>query len=283
MACGAKLPVFIVFSGVFFPGNEALVMFGLTLTGWVVAMLAARVLRSSVIKGPATPFVMELPPYRMPTLQGMLIHAGERTWEYLKKAGTVILAISIVVWAAMTYPGLPEDKVQAHEVTLAELQSRLDASAPDSELRRTLEQAIQTENGRFSEETLRHTVAGRIGDAMEPVTRYAGFSWEANISLLGGLAAKEVIVTTLGTAYSLYDTEEDSGTLAQFIAKDKNWNIPSVVSFLLFVLLYAPCFVSLVTIRMETGSVKWALFSFVFNTCVATIVATTAYQILSRW
>ena len=283
MACGAKLPVFIVFAGVFFPGNEALVMFGLTLTGWVVAMLAARVLRSSFIKGPATPFVMELPPYRMPTLQGMIIHAGERTWEYLKKAGTVILAISIVVWAAMTYPGLPEDRVQNHELTLRELQQQLDAAPAGSELQRTLEEAVRGENGRFSEEMLRHTVAGRIGAAMEPVSRYAGFSWEANISLLGGLAAKEIIVTTLGTAYSLYDTEEDSTTLAQFIARDDNWSIPSVVSFLLFVLLYAPCFVSLATIRMETGSVKWALFSFAFNTCVAMLVATTTYQILSRW
>ena len=283
MACGAKLPVFIVFAGVFFPGNEALVMFGLTLTGWVVAMLAARVLRSSFIKGPATPFVMELPPYRMPTLQGMVIHAGERTWEYLKKAGTVILAISIVVWAAMAYPGLPEDRVHAHEVTLTELQKQLDAAMPESAQYAALEHAVQAENGRFSEETLRHTIAGRIGSAMEPVTRYAGFGWEANISLLGGLAAKEVIVTTLGTAYSLYDAEDSSGSLADFIARDKNWNIPSVVSFLLFVLLYAPCFVSLVTIRMETGSAKWALFSFVFNTCVAMVVATAAYQILSRW
>lgn len=282
MACGAKLPVFIVFSGVFFPGNEALVMFGLTLTGWVVAMLAARVLRSSFIKGPATPFVMELPPYRMPTLQGMCIHAGERTWEYLKKAGTVILAISIVVWAAMAYPGLPEDRVKAHEVAVADIQRQLDASEPGSAMRLSFEKALQEEKGRFSEEALRHTVAGRIGTAMEPVTQYAGFGWEANIALLGGLAAKEVIVTTLGTAYSLYDTEEDSATLAQFIARDKNWNIPSVVAFLLFVLLYAPCFVSLVTIRMETGSAKWAAFSFVFNTCVAMLIATTAYQILSR-
>ena len=183
----------------------------------------------------------------------------------------------------MAYPGLPEDRVQAHEATLTELQTQLSAAAPDSDLRRSIEHAIQTENGRFSEETLRHTIAGRIGSAMEPVTRYAGFGWEANISLLGGLAAKEVIVTTLGTAYSLYDSGEDSGNLADFIARDKNWNIPSVVAFLLFVLLYAPCFVSLVTIRMETGSAKWALFSFVFNTCVAMVVATSAYQILFRW
>lgn len=282
MACGAKLPVFIVFSGVFFPGREALVMFGLTLTGWIVAMLAARVLRSSFIRGPATPFVMELPPYRMPTLQGMFIHAGERTWEYLKKAGTVILAISIVVWAAMTYPGLPESRVAAHESARAELLSQIAAS--DDEARRmSVEEALRAEDGRFNEEMLRHTVAGRIGAAMEPVTRYAGFGWEANISLLGGLAAKEVIVTTLGTAYSLYDTGEDSATLAQFIAQDRNWNLASVTAFLLFVLLYAPCFVSLATIRMETGSVKWALFSFVFNTVVASAVAVAAYQLLSRW
>ena len=290
--CNGRFPTLVNLILLFFVGTAAgpgqSVLSALLLTGFILLGAAATfavtgILSRTVLRGVPSSFTLELPPYRMPTLQGMVIHAGERTWEYLKKAGTVILAISIVVWAAMAYPGLPEDRVQVHELTLAELQAQLGNAAPGSAQYGALEQAIQTENGRFSEETLRHTIAGRIGSAMKPVTRYAGFGWEANISLLGGLAAKEVIVTTLGTAYSLYDADENSGSLADFIAKDKNWTIPSVVSFLLFVLLYAPCFVSLVTIRMETGSAKWALFSFVFNTCVAMLVATTAYQILSRW
>lgn len=282
MACGAKLPVFIVFAGVFFPGHEALVMFGLTLTGWIVAMLAARFLRSSVIKGAATPFVMELPPYRLPTMQGMIIHAGERTWQYLKKAGTVILAISILVWAAMTYPQLPEAQVAEHASAIAGLQAQLAEASLDRDAKAALDAALSAENRRFSEERLRCTAAGRIGEALAPLTRYAGFGWEANISLLGGLAAKEVIVTTLGTAYSLYDEREAETSLSSFIARDKKWNIASVTAFLLFVLLYAPCVVSLATIRMETGSTGWAVFSFAFNTGVALAVATAAYQILIR-
>ncbi len=283
MACGAKLPVFIVFAGVFFPGYEALVMFGLTLAGWIVAMLAARFLRSSVIRGAATPFVMELPPYRLPTMQGMFIHAGERTWQYLKKAGTVILAISILVWAAMAYPELPKAQVARHESVVAELEKRLTAENVAGEnVAQEARAALSAENRRFNEEKLRYTVAGRIGEAMAPLTRCAGFGWEANISLLGGLAAKEVIVTTLGTAYSLYDEKSDENTLASFIARDKDWNIASVTAFLLFVLLYAPCVVSLATIRMETGSTGWAVFSFVFNTTTALAVASLAYQALIR-
>ena len=282
MACGAKLPVFIVFAGVFFPGHEALVMFGLTLTGWIVAMLAARILRSSVIKGAATPFVMELPPYRLPTVQGMIIHAGERTWQYLKKAGTVILAISILVWAAMTYPQLPEDQIAEHDSFVKELKTQLADVYISDASRALLTDAISAENRRFSEEKLRYTVAGRIGEAMAPLTRCAGFGWEANISLLGGLAAKEVIVTTLGTAYSLYDEKGSEKSLSSFIANDKKWNIASVTAFLLFVLLYAPCIVSLATIRMETNSTGWAVFSFIFNTALAMAVATFTYQVLIR-
>lgn len=283
MACGAKLPVFILFAGVFFPGHEAMVMFSLTLAGWVVAMLTARLLRSSVIRGPATPFVMELPPYRFPTLQGMVIHAGERTWQFLKKAGTVILAISILLWAAMTYPSLPDAEAARFDASIAALAEKLQAPDLPAPQRDAIRQKMDDIQSHKTEATLRYSLAGRVGVAMEPVTRYAGFGWEANISLLGGFAAKEVIVTTLGTAYSLSDAEGAQAPLAQHIRNDALWNTASAVAFLLFVLLYAPCFVSLVAIRQETGSTGWAAFSLVFNTIVAFCVATAAYQLLSRF
>lgn len=280
MACGAKLPVFILFAGVFFPGHEALVMFGLTLTGWVVAMVTARILRSSVIRGPATPFVMELPPYRFPTARGLIIHAGERTWQFLKKAGTVILAISILLWAAMTYPTLPEAESTRLDASIASLAEQARKAEPaDAAI---LNVRLAEMQNYKAEEALRHSLAGRVGIALEPVTRYAGFGWEANISLLGGFAAKEVIVTTLGTAYSLYDTEAEQSSLARHIVEDPDWTVASAVAFLLFVLLYAPCFVSLVAIRQETGSTGWALFSLVFNTLMAFAVAVAAFQIISR-
>ncbi|GHV53651.1 ferrous iron transport protein B [Deltaproteobacteria bacterium] len=108
MACGAKIPVFLLIVGVFFPeDNQAAIMLGITVTGWILALLVARLLRSTIIRGEPTPFVMELPPFRLPTLRGLLLHTWERGWQYLKKAGTVILAISIVLWALMTFPSLP--------------------------------------------------------------------------------------------------------------------------------------------------------------------------------
>lgn len=247
MACGAKLPVFILFAGVFFPGHEAAVMFSLTLAGWGVALLSALLLRLTLIRGPATPFVMELPPYRYPTLRGVLIHSVERTWQYLKKAGTVILAVSVLLWAAMTYPSLPESEKNLPGADKAALQASL---------------------------------AGQVGAAMEPVTRLAGFGWEANIALIGGFAAKEVIVTTLGTAYSLADANANI-SLAEQVTQDPRWNNASALAFLIFVLLYAPCMVTLVAIRQETGSVFWSAFSFVFNTTIAFAAAICVYQVLS--
>lgn len=280
MACGAKLPVFILFAGVFFPGHEALVMFGLTLTGWVVAMLTARALRSLVIRGPATPFVMELPPYRLPTIRGLLIHAGERTWQFLKKAGTVILAISILLWAAMAYPSLSEAENTRFDDALAALAEQIKEADPAARV--GLQVQLAEMEGIRNETALRSSLAGRVGMLLEPVTRYAGFGWEANISLLGGFAAKEVIVSSLGTAYSLYDREGEQASLARHISEEPGWTVASAVAFLVFVLLYAPCFVSLVAIRQETGSTGWAVFSLVFNTLLAFAAAVAVFQILSR-
>ncbi|HIU17227.1 MAG TPA: ferrous iron transport protein B [Candidatus Avidesulfovibrio excrementigallinarum] len=271
MACGAKLPVFILFAGVFFPAHQAMVIFGLTLTGWIVAMLCARLLRSTVIRGPATPFVMELPPYRFPTLQGLCIHTLERTWEYFKKAWTVILAVSIVFWAAMTYPRLPDATLAdfaARQTAVEALYSAPEQAAALAEAKADLahEQATLA---------LRHTIAGRVGLALEPLTQAAGFDWRTDIALIGGFAAKEVIVATMGTAYSLgeIDAEGENPQLAERIRDDHRWNPATALALLVFVLLYAPCLVTLVAIRHETGSWRWPLFSLIFNTLVAYTMA----------
>lgn len=270
MACGAKLPVFILFAGVFFPDHEAAVMFALTLTGWVAALLTARLLRSTIIRGPSTPFVMELPPYRLPTLRGLGIHTGERTFEYLKKAGTVILAVSVLLWAAMTYPQLPLDR----QIDFAGRQQTIEAELQDAE--RTggetgaLEYTLAKLHDERAEQALRNSFAGRLGVAIEPLTRPAGFDWRTDIALIGGFAAKEVIVATLGTAYSLGDIDPENVTpLADQIRKDGNWTPATALALLVFVLLYAPCLVTIVAIRQETGSWSWPLFSMVFNTVIA--------------
>jgi ferrous iron transport protein B len=272
MPCGAKLPVFLLLIAAFFSENEAQIMFSITLFAWAMALLVSRLLRSTVIKGEPTPFVMELPPYRLPTLQGILIHTWERVWQYIRKAGTMILAVSILLWAAMTFPGLPESRVQSFE---AERQT-VTASVLDEEQRAAL--LLEIDN-REAQATLRHSAAGRIGSTLEPVSQWAGFDWRTNIALVGGFAAKEVIVSTFGTAYSLGDVDpEETQSLSTRIAADPSWNKATALALIVFVLLYAPCFVTVVTMAKES-SWRWALFSTVFNTLLGFGLAVAVYQV----
>lgn len=276
LSCGAKVPVFLLFVGVFFPvAYQSSVLFGLTLVGWATALLAALVLRKTFLQGEPTPFVLELPPYRLPTLRGVFIHAWERTWMYMRKAGTVILAISVLLWAGMTFPSLPEATQEAFSTERSQIESQ---ALPDEDK----EALIATIDGREAQEALRHSVAGRVGLALEPVGSYAGFDWRVNISVLAGIAAKEVVISTLGTAYSLGEVDPDNAdqTLGQRLASDPDWNMPRAVALMLFVLLYSPCFISVVVLRQESGSWLWALLPVVANTVLAYGVAVASYQAL---
>lgn len=153
MACGAKLPVFLLLVGVFFPENPARTMFLLTLAGWAAALLMARLMRSTIIRGESTPFVMELPPYRVPTLRSVVTHCWERTWMYLKKAGTVLVAVSILIWASMTFPTLDPEQAAPLETQIAALQEKVDALPEGDEARTPLEEELAA---------VQATLAGRI-------------------------------------------------------------------------------------------------------------------------
>ncbi len=271
MPCGAKLPVFLLLIAAFFNENEALIMFMITMFAWTMALLVSKLLRSTIIKGEPTPFVMELPPYRLPTLQGVLIHTWERVWQYIKKAGTMILAVSILLWAAMTFPGLPEETASKFEVD----RQTVTASVHDEQ-----QQSLLLEIDNLEAQTsLRHSVAGRIGSSLEPISQWAGFDWRTNIALVGGFAAKEVIVSTFGTAYSLGEVDPDeTASLSSRIAEDPAWNKATALALIIFVLLYAPCFVTVVTMAKES-SWRWALFSTIFNTALGFGLAVVAYQV----
>ena len=292
MNCGAKLPVLVLLTGAFFANNQAQVMFLLTLLAWAVALLVAKLYRVTILRGESTPFVMELPPYRLPTLRGLLIHTWERTWQYIKKAGTVILAISILLWAMMTFPGLPE---VAHERIDAQRQE-LVASYPDEVVQEATEEGaditelsapaadllnrLDVLDRQEAERALEYSVAGRIGKALEGVSRFAGFDWRTNIALVGGFTAKEVVVSTLGTAYSLGKVNpEESVSLAQTLMGDPNWNPVMAFALIVFVMFYAPCSVTVVCIAREAGSWKWGLFAMGFNTIFAFGLATLVYQL----
>lgn len=277
LTCGAKVPVFIMLSAAFFKGNGARVLFLITLGSWAMVLLVSLILRSTIIKGESTPFVMELPPYRMPTLMGILIHTWERGWEYIKKAGTVILAISILIWAAMTFPGLPERRADAFESMRNEVKQEL-SQTTDNNMRIEINQKLSTINNTEAKEALKNSIAGRIGIAMEPVSRLAGFDWRTNIALLGGFAAKEVIISSMATAYSLGEIDpESSESLSEKLAVDPGWDMLTAISMIIFVMLYAPCFVTIVVMARES-SWKWAGFSLLFNTILAFLLATGVYQ-----
>ncbi len=287
MACGAKLPVFLLLAGVFFPGSEATVMMGLLLAGWACALIIARLLRSTIIRGESTPFVMELPPYRLPTLRAIGIHCWERAWMYIKKAGTVLLAASILIWAAMTFPMLDEQTAAPYEAAISAAEAHLEALPLNvtEEERSAAESALDQARQAMAEAELQNTIGGRLGKALEPLTAPAGFNWRTNVGLVSGIAAKEALVSTLGTAYSLGEVDpEDAGSLAETLASQPDWSRANALSLMLFVLLYSPCFVALVVIKNEAGGWRWLVFSLVFNTLLAYGVAVVAYNVgLSVW
>ncbi len=259
MNCGAKMPVYAMLIAAFFSKHEAGMMVLLMVLSWSFALTSAFVLRKFVIKGEQTPFVMELPIYHVPTVRGVLIHTWHRTWAYIKKAGTLLLAISIVMWALMTYP-----KVD------------VDSSLGEQEVKQV---------------QLRNTIAGKLGTTFEPVTQVAGFDWRDNIALIGGLAAKEVVLSTLGIAYSMGDIDiEDENKMDKLKRKVRSeWSKPDAsgknrgplkaFAMIIFVMLYAPCVATLAVIKKETGSWKWTLFATGYSTALGFTVATLIYQI----
>jgi len=291
MNCGAKLPVYALLVAAFFSKHEAAFMFFLTLTAWAGALLTAKVLRSTIIRGEASPFVMELPPYRFPTLKGLLIHSWKRTWQYIKKAGTIILAISILLWAMMTFPRMPEDKLQVLDqsrnqilsTASAEVLREIETSASVENLSpraQSFMEQLRNEDARAAEAALRYSFAGRLGTALERISRWAGFDWRTNIALVGGFAAKEIVVSTLGTAYSLGGVDADnSQSLSQTLSNSPNWRPLTALALIFFVMFYSPCFVAVACISKEAGSWKWGAFSMIFNTLLAFILACIVFQV----
>jgi len=296
MNCGAKLPVFALLVAAFFAENEATVMLLITMISWMGALLVAWALRSTIIKGKATPFVMELPPYRMPTFKGILIHTWERTWQYIKKAGTVILGVSIILWAMMTFPGLDETKTkvfenqrtviisQAGATILKDIenfeQDNLKVTRQLSAQALAVKQSLTQVDFDEAHAGLKNSIAGRIGSFLEGITKFAGFDWRTNIALVGGFAAKEVVVSTLGTAYSIGEVDpEETGSLSKRLKSAKGWGPLTAFSLIIFTIFYAPCFVTVVCIAKEAGSWKWAAFSVVFNTVLAFGLSVLFYQV----
>lgn len=241
MSCSARLPVYIIFVAAFFPHHSGIVLMGLYLTGIILAVLMARLLSRTVMRGDETPYVMELTPYRRPAWKVIFKHTWDKGYEYLKKMGGVILVASIVVWFLGYYP--------------------------------------RSEQYATPAEQQEHSYIGRIGKAIEPAIEPLGFDWKMGIGLVSGVSAKELIVSTLGVLYA--NQEVDSAeSEAQIAAALKTVTTPAAaLAYMLFVLIYFPCLATLIAIKKETKGWGWAIFTAVYTTALAWIVAFAVFQI----
>ncbi|AQQ70901.1 Ferrous iron transport protein B [Limihaloglobus sulfuriphilus] len=248
MSCGARLPIYTLFISAFFAVRwHAMVMLIVYMIGILIAIILSLLLRKTLLKGESGIFLMELPPYRMPTIRGMLTHAWERSWLYLKKAGTVILAISIVLWFMTTYPKASEEKLSGLS-----------------------EQDIQKAQ-------LQNSIAGRVGLAMEPAIKPLGFDYRIGTALIGALAAKEVFVAQTGIVFSISDSSgEESLTLREKLRA--NYTPLQGFCVMLFCLISAPCAATLAICRKETNSWGWALFQYLGLTAIGYTVTLIVYQ-----
>lgn len=253
ISCSARIPIYILLVGTFFPQYASLVFIGLYLFGIIVAVITAKLMRRFFFKVDETPFVMELPPYRMPTAKATFRHMWNKAEQYLRKMGGVILVASVIVWFLSYYP------------------------RPKASYERELTPHEQMEQQSNS-------YLGKIGQAVTPLVEPLGFNWKVTTSLLSGTAAKELVVSTLGVLYSESDADETISLSQKISQPNPVTGVPDftplvALSFMVFVLLYFPCIASVIAVAKEAGSWKWGAFTVLYNTGVAWIVSFLVYQI----
>ncbi|MBF1728150.1 MAG: ferrous iron transport protein B [Veillonella dispar] len=352
MSCSARLPVYTLFAAAFFPPEWAgTVVFGVYALGIVFGIVFAKIFRKYLFAGEAEPFVMELPPYHLPTLKATLTHMFERGIMYLKKAGTFILAASILVWFITTYPmdveyskdydalhdqvaqtyemkdaetlahfgiATDEQKDQVNEIvdnmksTVADATTQAEdagEAAPEIEVEDDSEAPelfndikdenkdlfpaawamyknsanLDAENDKLDKEQasekLEQSYAASFGKAINPVLKPLGFDWKMGVSLVAGLAAKEVVVSTLGTIYAVGGDTDHPQALTDYLQNDPHFTPLIALTLMLFILIYPPCIAALAVIKRETGSWKWMLFMFFYENAFAWIACFIFYNI----
>ena len=270
MSCSARLPVYTLLIAAFFSENVAgSVLFSIYFLGISLAILMALVFRKWMFPGASEPFIMEMPPYHLPTLRSIAIHMWERSILYLKKAGTLILAASILIWFITNYPANVEYS-KDYDAAKGQITEQYDEVAAKP----LLAQLDQEQAG----EKLALSYAGQFGHFIEPVIKPLGFDWKMGVGLVSAVAAKEVLVSTLATIYSVGDVEDDSQSLQEALAADAAFSPLVAFSLMVFTLIYSPCLAVLAVVRRETNSWKWPAFSFVYSTTLAWIMSFVVYQ-----
>ena len=352
MSCSARLPVYTLIAAAFFPPEwSGTVVFGVYALGIVFGIIFAKIFRKYLFSGEAEPFVMELPPYHLPTLKATLMHMFERGILYLKKAGTFIMAASILVWFITAYPmdveyskdydGMKEQVAQEYEVKDAATLAQFGITADDQkeavdkiveDMKSTVKDAtdaaeeaeedapevaveedseapelfndikdenkdlfpaawamyknsanLDAENQKIDEEQksekLEQSYAAMFGKAINPILEPLGFDWKIGVSLVAGLAAKEVVVSTLGTIYAVGGDTDHPQALTDYLQNDPHFTPLIALTLMLFVLIYPPCIAALAVIKRETGSWKWMLFMFFYENAFAWIACFIFYNV----
>ena len=283
MSCSAKLPVYIILAGAFFGANAGSVIFVIYLMGIVLSIGTGRLFRSTLLKGEDAPFVMELPPYRVPMVKSLMIHMWDRSKIFLRKMGGVILMGSVVIWCLSAFPHPLEHKKEYRAkkaALMAQYQSQLDSVSSKKELilLKTQQNSALTSLDREKEaEHISQSYMGRIGKAVAPFFAPIGIDWRGGVALLTGFVAKEIVVSTLGVLYSTSGTNEEAAL--QLALRNGGMTPLAALAMMVFILLYLPCLATVTAIRKETGSLKWMIFSILYSTLMAWTLAFLVYQI----
>ncbi|MGT0063337.1 ferrous iron transport protein B [Helicobacter pylori] len=275
MSCSARLPIYVLFVGSFFPSSSAgFVLFCIYVLGAVVALVMAKLLKLSVFKGQTESFIMEMPKYRLPSSRMIYFSIYTKSLSYLKKAGTYILVGAILIWFMSQYPKSDTAmKTYKQESLLVDKDTTLSSEAKEEKLKE-----LKTE---LDKKNLKNSIVGRGGAYLEKVFSPMDFDWRLSVSLVTGFMAKEVVVSTLGVLFSLGDQNEKSDAFREILRKEVS--VPSGIAFIVFVMFYIPCFAATITFGREAGGIKFVAYLFIFTTVVAyafSLIAFYATQIL---
>lgn len=303
MSCSARLPVYAVLIGAFIPARsvlgglvplQGLTLFAMYLLGIVTAAVVALVLKKTLLRGPTPPFVLELPSYKWPSPRIVLLRMADRGWAFVRRAGTLILAVSVLVWAATYYPHNSAEVEETLAPQLAKLENQLTALAVDAPQREAIEERMVEVEHEIASAYQRDSILGYMGRAIEPAVRPLGWDWRIGCAVIASFPAREVVIGVLGVIYNLggdldvgetSDQERLAGQMRAAVWEDSGqavFNIPVALSIMVFFALCAQCAATLVVIRRETNSWGWPIFTFAYMTTLAYIGALATYQIGTR-
>ncbi|MGV8964626.1 MAG: ferrous iron transport protein B [Candidatus Saccharimonadaceae bacterium] len=279
MSCSARLPIYILFVSAFFPNHASFALFGIYIFGILLAMLLSMLFRKTLFKEENSPFVMELPPYRMPTVKSTITHMWDKSRQYLQKMGGIILIASIVIWFLGYFPNNKVNELQFDE-HIAQTENLLSQGVLSVAKRDSVVSGIEMMRSSSHQE---NSYIGKIGHFIEPIMRPLGFDWKISVSLISGMAAKEIVVSTLGVLYPGDSQKQESLQTRlkneTYIDGTSVFTPLVVVGLMLFVLIYFPCIATIVAIKEESGSWKWGIFTILYTTFLAWFVALLTHQI----